>query len=79
MEDELGTKKSKSMTKNKEVEAAIMCWEATNNFPEEEPHKEPEKAEKESCQKDGKTKTWRRTCRAYTKSRQLTKNLDRKI
>ena len=43
MEDELGTKKNKSTPKNKEVEVTMMCWEATNNFPEEEPHKEPEK------------------------------------
>ena len=45
MEDKLGTKKSKSTTKNEEVEATMVCWEATNNFPEEEPHKEPEKVE----------------------------------
>ena len=51
MEDELRTKKSKSMTKNKEVEVAMMCWEATNNFPEEEPHKEPEKVEKKPVEK----------------------------
>ena len=41
--DELRTKKSKSKTKNKEDKVAMMCWEAMNNFPEEEPHKEPEK------------------------------------
>ena len=46
MEDELRTRKSNSMTKNKEVKATMMCWEATNNFPEEEPHMEPEKVEK---------------------------------
>ena len=43
MEDEFSTKKSKSMTKNEEAEVTMMCWEATNNFLEEEPHKEPEK------------------------------------
>ena len=38
MEDELRTQKSKSTTKNGDVETAMMCWEATNNFPKEEPH-----------------------------------------
>ena len=56
MEDELGTKKSKSTTKNEEVEAAMMCWEAMNNFPEEEPHKEPEKIEKKPIEKMEKPK-----------------------
>ena len=34
------------MTKNGEVETTMMCWEAMNNFLEEEAHKEPEKVEK---------------------------------
>ena len=54
MEDELGTKKSKSTTKTEEVEAAMMCWEAMSNFPEEEPHKEPEKVEKKPVEKTEK-------------------------
>ena len=56
MEDELRTKKSKSMTKNEEAEVAMMCWEAMNNFPEEEPHKEPEKVEKKPVKKTEKPK-----------------------
>ena len=51
MEDESRTKKSKSMTKNGEAEATMMCWEATNNFLEEEPHKEPEKVVKKPVKK----------------------------
>ena len=42
MEVELRTIRSKSTTKNKKVESAMMCWESTSNFTEEEPHKEPE-------------------------------------
>ena len=34
----------------------MMCWEAMNNFPEEEPHKEPGKVEKKSVQKTEKPK-----------------------
>ena len=56
MEDELRTKKSKSTTKNKEVKVMMMCWEATNNFPEEQPHKEPEKVEKKPVEKTEKPK-----------------------
>ena len=56
MEDETRTKKSKSTTKNGEVETAMMCWEAMNNFPEEEPHKEPEKVEKKPIEKMEKPK-----------------------
>ena len=56
MEDKSRTKKSKSMTKNKEVEVVMMCWEATNNFPEEEPHREPEKVEKKPVKKTEKPK-----------------------
>ena len=33
------------MTKIEEVETAMMCWESTNNFPEEDPLKESEKPE----------------------------------
>ena len=42
MEVELRTIRSKSTTINKKVESAMMCWESTSNFTEEEPHKEPE-------------------------------------
>ena len=34
----------------------MMCWEATNNFPEEEHHKEPEKVEKRPVKKTEKLK-----------------------
>ena len=34
----------------------MMCWEATNNFPEEEPHKEPAKIEKKPVEKTEKPK-----------------------
>ena len=56
MGDEIRTKKSKSMTKNGEVKTAMMCWEATNNFLEKEPHKEPEKVEKKPVEKTEKPK-----------------------
>ena len=56
MEDKIRTKKSKSTTKNEEVETAMMCWEATNNLPEEEPHKEQEKGEKKPVEKTEKSK-----------------------
>ena len=56
MENELRTKKSKSMTKIGEVETAMMCWEARNNFTAEEPHKEPEKVEKKPVKKTEKPK-----------------------
>ena len=37
------TKKSESTTKKEKAKYAMMCWEPTSNFSEEEPHKEPEK------------------------------------
>ena len=54
MEIELRTKKSKSMTKNREVETLMMCWEDTNNFTKEKPHKELEKLEKNQCRQPTK-------------------------
>ena len=51
MEDETRTKKSKSMTKNKEVKTAMMCWEAVNDLLEKEPHKEKEREEKKPVEK----------------------------
>ena len=56
MEDEIRTKKSKSMTKNKELETAIMCWDAVNDLPKKEPHKEQEKEEKKPIKKMEKSK-----------------------
>ena len=51
MEDELRTRKSNSTIKIEEVKATAMRWESMNNFPEEEPLKEPEKAEKKPIEK----------------------------
>ena len=56
MEDKIRTKKSKSMTKNKEVETMMICWEAVNDLPEKEPHKEHEKEEKKPIEKMEKSK-----------------------
>ena len=56
MEVELRTIRSKSMTKNKKVESAMMCWESTNNLMEEEPHEEPEKIVKKPVEKTEKQK-----------------------
>ena len=44
------------MTKNEMVESAMMCWESTRNFTEEEPHKEPEKVVKKPVKKMEKQK-----------------------
>ena len=79
MEDGKRAIKSKSMTKNKEVETAMMCWEALNDFPKKEPCMESENKEEKPVKKTEKIKTWRRTSRAYSKYRQPTKNLDRRI
>ena len=67
------------MTKNEEVKVAMMCWEVTNNFPKEEPNKEPEKVEKKPIEKTEKPKHEERTCQTYTEYRQLNKNLDQRI
>ena len=56
MEEELRTIKSNSKTKNEKVEAAMMCWESTNNFMEEEPDKEPKKVAKKPIEKTEKLK-----------------------
>ena len=50
------TKKSKSMTKKEKAEYAMMCWEPTSNFSEEEPHEEPEKVAKKPVEKAEKQK-----------------------
>ena len=56
MEDEIRTKKSKSTTKNEEVETAMLCWEVMNDLPKKEPHKEQEKIEKKPIEKMEKPK-----------------------
>ena len=56
MEDKIRTKKSKSTTQNKEIETAMICWEAVNDLPEKEPHKEQEKEERKPVEKTEKSK-----------------------
>ena len=56
MEVELKTIRSKSTTKKDKVEYAMMCWESTSNFPEEEPHEESEKVAKKHVEKMAKQK-----------------------
>ena len=56
MEVELKTIRNESTTKKHNVEYAMMCWESTSNFPEEEPHEEPEKAAKKHIEKTEKQK-----------------------
>ena len=56
MEVELKTIRSKSTTKNKKVESAMMCWESMSNFTEEEPHKEQQKVAKKPIEKTEKSK-----------------------
>ena len=53
---ELKTMKSESTTKKEKVESAMMCWESTSNFLEEEPHKELEKVAKKPIEKTEKQK-----------------------
>ena len=56
MEVKLTTMRSESTTKKETVESAMMCWEPTSNFSEEEPHKEPEQVAKKLVEKMGKQK-----------------------
>ena len=51
IEVELKTIRSKSTTKNKKVESAMMCWESMSNFTEEESHNEQQKAAKKPVEK----------------------------
>ena len=56
MEVELKTMRNESTTKKEKVESAMMCWEPTSNFSEEEPHEEPEKVAKKPIKKMEKQK-----------------------
>ena len=56
MEVELKTMRSESTTKKEKVESAMMCWESTSNFSEEEPHEELEKVAKKPIEKMEKQK-----------------------
>ena len=58
MEVELKTMRSESTTKKKKVESAMMCWEPTSDFSEEEPHEEPEKVAKKPIENMEKAKTY---------------------
>ena len=44
------------MTKNEKVDSAMMCWESTSNFMEEDPHEEPENIAKKPIEKMEKLK-----------------------
>ena len=56
MEAKLKTVKSDSTTKNGKVESAMMCWELTSDFSNEETHEEPEKVMKNPVEKTEKQK-----------------------
>ena len=56
MEVKLNTTRSESTTKKDQVEYAMMCWESTSSFLEEEPHEEPEKVAKKHVEKMEKQK-----------------------
>ena len=56
MEVESKTIRSESTTKKEKVESAMMCWESTGNFMEENPHEEPEKVAKKPVEKTEKQK-----------------------
>ena len=56
MEVELKTMRNESMTKKEKVKSAMMCWEPTSNFSEEEPHEEPDKVMKKPVEKTEKQK-----------------------
>ena len=56
IEVKLKTMRSESTTKKEKVESAMMCWEPTSNFMEEEPHMEPEKVAKKPVKKTEKQK-----------------------
>ena len=56
MEVKLKTKRSESTTKKEKVKSAMMCWESTSNFSEEEHYEEPEKVAKKPVEKTEKQK-----------------------
>ena len=56
MEVKLNTLKSESRTPKVKVESAMMWWEPTSIFTEEEPHEEPEKVAKKPVDKTEKQK-----------------------
>ena len=48
--------KDRIYAQKQKVESAMMCWESTRNFMEEEPHKEPGKVAKKPVEKTEKIK-----------------------
>ena len=56
MEVKLKTMRRESTTKKKKVNSAMMCWEPTSIFMEEEPHQAPEKVAKKPVKKMEKQK-----------------------
>ena len=56
IEDELSNKKSNPTIKITQINSAMMCWESTSNFIEEEPHEEQEKVAKKPVKKMEKLK-----------------------
>ena len=56
MEVEIKTMRSEFTTKKEKVESAMMCWESTSNFSEEEPNEELEKVAKKPIEKTEKQK-----------------------
>ena len=56
MEVESKTMRSESTTKKEKVESAMMCWESTSNFSEEDSHKELKKVAKKPVEKMEKQK-----------------------
>ena len=55
-EVELKIMECESMTKKEKGKSAMMCWESTSNFSEEEPHEEPEKVANKPIEKMEKQK-----------------------
>ena len=56
MEDRNRPIKSKPTTKNEEVETAMMCWEAVNDFSHKEPCKGSKNKEEKPVEKTEKSK-----------------------
>ena len=56
MEVKSKTIRSESTTKTEKVKSAMMCWESTSNFLEEDPHEEVEKVAKKPVEKTEKQK-----------------------
>ena len=71
---ELKTVRDESTTKKDNIESAMMCWESTESLAEKEHREESEMMANKLVETTQKQKH-----EAYTKYRQPTKNLDRRI